>query len=162
VKKPIFTIAIILILDFITKQAIRSHLSLHEVIPVTPFLNIVHVQNRGAAFGMFSSLGQSFFILVAALAVFGIVVYMVRVPAHRTIMAMVLAGAVGNRYDRIVRGHVTDFVDVHVGDLHWPAFNVADSALTVSILLLLILGFRKSPDKSREATNPPPGGSPSA
>ncbi|MGW8322794.1 MAG: signal peptidase II [Thermodesulfobacteriota bacterium] len=147
-RKALLIVVVILVLDFLTKQLVRTHLDLHEVIPLTPFLNLVHVQNTGAAFGMFSSLGRGFFILVALTASVGIVIYMARVPDHRTILAMVLAGALGNLADRVFLGHVTDFVDVHIGRLHWPAFNVADSALTVSIALLLLSGFRKPSSQS--------------
>ena len=147
-RKALLIVVVILVLDFLTKQLVRTHLQLHEVIPITPFLNLVHVQNTGAAFGMFSSLGRTFFILVALTASVGILIYMARVPEHRTILAMVLAGALGNLADRVFLGHVTDFVDVHIGRYHWPAFNVADSALTVSIALLLLTGLRNPSTRS--------------
>jgi len=143
VRKALFIVAFILLLDFVTKQFIRTHLGLHQIIPVTPFLNIVHVQNTGAAFGMFASLGRAFFILVAVAASIGILSYMTRKSHHRNILAMILGGALGNLGDRVFLGHVTDFVDLHARGYHWPAFNVADSALTVSIVLLLLLSFRR-------------------
>lgn len=138
----------VLALDILTKSVIRSYLAIYEAVVVTPFLSIVHVQNRGAAFGVFSSLGNGFFIAVALLASAAVFYYMLRVPEHRIIMALILGGALGNLLDRLRQGYVTDFVDFHIGDLHWPAFNVADSALTVSILLLLLLSFR-GPPKTR-------------
>jgi len=141
----------VLVLDILTKFLIRTYLADYEAVVVTPFLNIVHVQNRGAAFGIFSSLGNGFFIAVALLASVAVFYYMLRVPEHRVIMALILGGAVGNLLDRFRQGYVTDFVDVHIGDLHWPAFNVADSALTMSILLMLFLSFRGQP-KDRDAT----------
>jgi len=153
VKKALAIVAVILVLDFLTKHIIRTYLHLHQVIPLTSFLNIVHVQNTGAAFGMFSGLGRLVFILIALVASAGVVFFMMRVPEYRSVLAMILGGALGNLMDRVFRGHVTDFVDFHIGNLHWPAFNVADSALTLSVLFLLYTSFRKSPEATGNADN---------
>jgi len=156
-KKPVIVVIAVLLADFITKHLIRANLAVYEAIVVTPFLQIVHVQNRGAAFGIFSSLGNKFFIAVAAIAIVGVIIYMMKVKEHRIIMALILGGAAGNLFDRIHQGYVTDFVDFHIGDLHWPAFNVADSALSLSIFLLIISILRdgKAKAPSEEGQHPP-------
>lgn len=156
-KKPIILFISVLLADFITKHLVRTNLEVYEAIVITPFLKIVHVQNRGAAFGMFSSLGNVFFISVALIAIVGVIIYMVKVEEHRIIMALILGGAAGNLFDRIYLGYVTDFVDFHIGDLHWPAFNVADSALSISIFLLIVSIVRsgKAKDPSAAGNHPP-------
>jgi signal peptidase II len=131
-------------LDFLTKKIIVSKIMLYESINVLPFLNIVHVQNRGAAFSLFSNLGNNYFIGISVIAIVAIIVYLSKLSRGLELYAlsMILGGAVGNLLDRIVQGKVTDFIDVFVGGWHWPAFNVADSALTVGIILFLISNMR--------------------
>lgn len=125
-------------LDQITKQLIVTHLGPFEVIEVTSFFTIVYVENTGSAFGMFRSLGNAFFIAAAVLAILFIGWLMVKDSDHRLILSLVLGGAAGNLIDRIRYGHVVDFLDFHIGGVHWPAFNVADSALTIGVTLLII------------------------
>jgi len=134
----------IIALDQITKYLIVNSLSLYDSIEVFPFLHIVNVRNTGAAFGSFKSLGSSFFIIVAVAAI-GFVLYLLMKRTYNTFgLSLILGGAVGNLIDRILYGQVVDFVDFSIGSYHWPAFNVADSALTVGIILILLTSvFRK-------------------
>ncbi len=130
--------AAVLVLDQVTKYIIQSKMSLFEVIPVLPFFNIVYVDNTGSAFGMFKSLGNTFFIAVASLAMIVIIVLIIKYGEDRLPLALVLGGAAGNLMDRVTHGYVVDFLDFFVGRHHWPAFNVADSALTAGIAFLFI------------------------
>ena len=135
--------ALVIMADIITKEMIVSSVSLYERINVLPFLNIVHVQNKGAAFGVFAGLGNNIFIGIAIIAIIFIVVYLMKAPKglETYALSLVLGGAIGNFVDRVRIGKVTDFIDVYVNDWHWPSFNVADSALTVGIALFIISSF---------------------
>jgi len=136
--------ALVIIADIITKEIVVASVPFYERISVLPFLNIVHVQNKGAAFGVFAGLGNKYFIGIAILAIVFIVAYIMKAPRglETYALSLVLGGAIGNFIDRIRIGKVTDFIDVFVGSWHWPAFNVADSALTVGIGLFIISNFR--------------------
>jgi signal peptidase II len=131
--------SLVIILDIITKVIIVNKVGYHEVIKVLPFINIVHIKNKGAAFGMFAGLGNVFFITVSIIAILFILYYLKAVQKRMEIisLSLVLGGAVGNLIDRIKVGEVTDFIDFYVNSWHWPSFNVADSALTVGIILFL-------------------------
>ncbi len=132
--------SLVIISDYITKQAIVQKVSLYERISVLPFLNIVHVENKGAAFGMFAGLGNHLFIGIGVLALLFIVFYLVKAPVGMETygMALVFGGAAGNLIDRLTIGKVIDFIDIYINDWHWPAFNIADSALTVGISIFII------------------------
>lgn len=136
---------IVIILDYLTKKLIVSKIMLYERINVLPFMNIVHVQNKGAAFSMLSNMGNKYFIAISVIAIIAILVYLSRLTKGLELIALslILGGAVGNLIDRILIGKVTDFIDVFVGTLHWPAFNVADSALTVGIALFLLANIKQ-------------------
>ena len=135
--KYAFLVALVIfILDQFTKYLIKSYVSPYEIIRVLPFFNIVYVENIGSAFGMFKSLGNIFFITVAALAMVFVTVLIIKDRDNRLSFSLILGGAAGNLTDRIIRGYVIDFLDVYAGRFHWPAFNVADSALTIGIFLL--------------------------
>lgn len=138
-------------LDWASKRWIESHVSFWDAHPVIPGLfSIVHAQNRGAAFSLLADAPESIRLLVL-IGISGLVTALVawmlvgaiRKPeshteAGRLALALVLAGALGNLYDRILRGSVTDFLLVYWHDWQWPAFNVADSAISVGAVLLLI------------------------
>lgn len=133
-------------LDQFTKYLIKSNVSPYEIIRVLPFFNIVYVENTGSAFGMFKSLGNIFFIIVAVLAMVFVTVLIIKDRDNRLSFSLILGGAAGNLIDRIIRGYVIDFLDLYAGRFHWPAFNVADSALTIGIFLLalrLFFGHKK-------------------
>jgi len=128
----------VFVLDQATKCIITNNLNLHQVIKALPFFNLVYYRNIGSAFGMFKSLGNLFFILVSAAAIAAVSVMIVMDGGNRIGLSLILGGAAGNLADRVVHGYVIDFLEVYVRDFYWPAFNVADSALTIGILLLMI------------------------
>jgi len=134
-------------LDQLTKYLAASLINPFEPIEVLPFFNLVNVRNVGAAFGLFASMGNAFFIAVSFAAIALIAFLITRGKDGLAGLTLILSGAVGNLIDRLALGHVRDFLDFHAGSYHWPAFNVADSALTVGIALLLAgpLFKRKAP-----------------
>jgi signal peptidase II len=142
--------ALVLLLDQATKLAVVDRLIAYvDVIPLTGFFNLVHVHNKGAAFSLFADQPgwqRGFFIGVALIAS-GVILYLMRkTQGRRTFsiaLALILGGAIGNVIDRILYGHVIDFLDVYVGTWHWPAFNVADSAISVGAVMLIWDGMRK-------------------
>ena len=136
-------IALVVILDQITKYLIRVSLAPFETITIFPLLNLVNVQNKGAAFGMFRGLGNTFFIVISIIAIVFMIWVMVTNREHYGIFSLLAGGAVGNLTDRVLFGSVTDFIDVHISRYHWPAFNVADASLTIGILLFILQMIRK-------------------
>jgi signal peptidase II len=131
-------VLLIFVLDQLTKFFIKTNIGPLDAIRVTSFFNIVHVVNTGSAFGLFKSLGNSFFIVITLLAIGLITVMLFKDKDSRLPFALILGGAAGNLADRIIFRQVTDFLDFHAGGHHWPAFNIADSALTIGVALLLI------------------------
>lgn len=142
-KSPFyFLIAILVVLlDQITKFLARSLIGPFETIKVFPFLHLVSVRNEGAAFGLFKGFGNIPFILISLIAVIVVIVLLIRGKEDRFGLALILGGAIGNMIDRITLGSVTDFVDVFAGRFHWPAFNVADSALTIGLVVMVVSSF---------------------
>ncbi len=141
----------VVVLDRMTKLVVRAGVSPWDTIPVIPgFFNIVHTENPGVAFGMLAGAHGAWrgLLLVAVSAiVLALIGYLVLRPLPRgqrvnwlirTALALILGGAAGNLYDRIVHGAVTDFVEVYAGSHYFPAFNVADSAITVGAALLIL------------------------
>lgn len=134
--------AAVMLADQITKQiAIRS-IAQFESVTVLPFLNWVHLQNRGAAFSMLSQMPPWFFVLLGVVVSVAILIWLRRNPTgQRAVaagLALILGGALGNVIDRVRLGHVTDFIDFHVAGWHFAAFNVADAAITVGAGLLIL------------------------
>ena len=131
--------AVVVVLDFITKKLIMLYVNPYEAIDILPFLRIVNVKNMGAAFGLFSSLGNNVFIIIYVIAIIIIILYCLSIPKGIELfsLAVILGGSIGNLIDRLTIGKVIDFIDFFIGKWHWPAFNVADSALTVGMVLLL-------------------------
>lgn len=144
-----FIILLVLLgLDQLTKYLIVLNLELYEVRPLIPgMFNLVHVTNKGAAFSMFASvdspLRHYFFVAVNSAAFIGLTIAAWKMSAqhllYRLSFAMIAAGAVGNLIDRLRFGAVIDFLDFYVGSFHWPAFNVADSAICVGVALLFVM-----------------------
>jgi signal peptidase II len=142
--------ALVLVLDQATKIYIDRSMRLHSSITVVEnFFNITYLRNKGAAFGILanSSYRLPFFILVSAVAVCVIIVAIGRLRDDQNFaaasLALIFSGALGNLIDRIRMGEVIDFLDAHWYDHHWPAFNVADSAICVGVFLLAIDMFRE-------------------
>jgi signal peptidase II len=134
-------------LDRLTKQLIEARMSAFDTYAVIPgFFDIIHARNRGAAFSMFAdstSPWRPFFLIGLSLAALVLVAGILRNASRldRSTafgLSLILGGALGNVLDRIVSGAVTDFLDFYVGSYHWPAFNVADSAIVVGSGLLLL------------------------
>ncbi|HEX6864240.1 MAG TPA: signal peptidase II [Thermoanaerobaculia bacterium] len=152
----------VMVLDQWTKWLVELHLPHHAAEPVIPgFLNLTHVRNTGVAFGLFASDGHGTnwtLTLLGLVALTAVGVYFWLAPSKDrwllAALALVVGGAVGNLIDRVASGAVTDFIDIYVGAHHWPSFNVADSAITIGILLMAIDSFR--PHRHPEETHPDP------
>lgn len=133
----------VVVLDQITKYLARTHIGAYESIELLPVLNLVNVQNKGAAFGMFRSLGNMFFISVSIAALIFMSWVIIKDKEDHRIFALLAGGAAGNLIDRLYLGYVVDFVDVFIAGYHWPAFNVADSALSVGMVFMALSILRK-------------------
>lgn len=133
--------------DLATKAWASSAIEAGEVRVVTPFLNLVLWHNPGAAFSFLAGAGgwQRWFFIGVTVAVSAVLVIMLRRSgANRLLaaaLALVLGGAAGNLWDRVTLGHVVDFIQLHAAGYYWPAFNVADSAITLGVVLILWDGF---------------------
>jgi len=137
--------ALIIALDWITKQRVTEALELYRPVEVFPWLNIMLAHNYGAAFSFLSDASgwqRWFFVALASGVSVVLVVWLLRLPRRDWVtglgLALVLGGAVGNLIDRIQLGYVVDFIDVHFRGWHYPAFNVADSSITCGVILLLL------------------------
>lgn len=159
--------AAIFLLDRLTKILIKTHLSGYDTIRVIPgFFNIVHNENPGVAFGLFADSANPFrtIVLIGLSAVILVLITTVLLRSSRQpgvpnwlmriALAFILGGALGNLYDRIVHGTVTDFVEVYADNHYFPAFNVADSAITVGAGLLII-DMLRSREKERHVVGAP-------
>lgn len=151
---------VLVALDQITKMFIMHTMHLHESIPViSGFFNLTYIRNPGAAFGIFANSNSAFRLIffvgtsVFALGLLGTIFYRLHsddVWGQLTVSS-IFGGAIGNLIDRLRYGEVIDFLDFHVSGYHWPAFNVADSAISVGVVSLLIIFAM---DKKKE--EPPP------
>ncbi len=146
---------VILVLDQVTKLYVDANFRLHETVPVIrDFFHLTYVRNKGAAFGILAdnAVRIPFFITVSIVAMLGILWYMKRLRDDQRLalfsLSLVFSGAFGNLIDRIRLGEVIDFLDVFWQRYHWPAFNVADSAITVGVTLLFIEMWREDRNKS--------------
>ena len=150
--------AIVLVIDQATKLSIDRSMDLHSSTTVVEnFFNITYLRNKGAAFGVLANSGYRlpFFILVSlvAIAVIIVVFYRLRPDQKFTAfsLALIFSGALGNLIDRVRLGEVIDFLDAHWYSHHWPAFNIADSAICVGVFLLAIDMFiEEKRQKARE------------
>jgi signal peptidase II len=152
--------AVVAVLDQTTKAVVQANLQPGARIGVLPFADLVLVFNTGAAFSFLAGAGgwqRAFFIAIALGAAILILHLLRRHPEERVFcagLALILGGALGNLWDRITLGHVVDFVLLHAYGYHWPAFNVADSAITVGAGLLIwdgVFGERRAGKARREA-----------
>ncbi|NSX02340.1 signal peptidase II [Cupriavidus gilardii] len=141
--------ALVVVLDQFFKIVIVRSFTYGESRPVTGFFNLVLVYNKGAAFSFLADAGgwQRWFFTGLGLAVGAFIVWLLFRHAGQKLfslaVSLVLGGAIGNVIDRIVYGHVVDFLDFHLRGYHWPAFNVADCAITVGAVLLIVDEFRR-------------------
>ena len=161
---------VVIVADQLTKLQIMQTMRLHESIPVVPNLfSLTYIRNPGAAFGLLAGSSNAFRMVffgltsIFALGLLGTILF--RMPERdwvgRLSVAGILGGAVGNLIDRLRYGEVIDFLDVYVENYHWPAFNVADSAITVGVLFLIIhFAFEKKeePPLTPESSSVPGAG----
>jgi len=139
---------VVLAVDQLTKYVVAQTVTVAKGVEVTPFFNLVLAYNKGAAFSLLANAAgwQRELFIVIALAASVWIVYLLRKHSRQTLfctaLSLVLAGAVGNVIDRILFGAVIDFLDFHAFGYHWPAFNVADSAITCGAALLIWDGLR--------------------
>ena len=147
-------LAALLALDQATKALVARTVDLYRTITVIPgFFNITRIHNKGAIFGTFSRTDSKLVFALLTTASFAALVlvvhYFFRTPAGEKLMrvalTLIMAGALGNLFDRLVRGHVIDFLDFHIGEAHWPFFNAADSCITIGACLMLVILFRRKP-----------------
>lgn len=160
----------VLAIDQLSKWYIRKSIALYESIPVIDsFFHITHVRNSGGAFSLLSDADSAVripFFIVASIIAIGALVYLLRqVATHQKVLlfalAGILGGALGNAVDRVRLGQVTDFLDFHWHGYHWPAFNVADSFITIGVVILLLhsffAGHSKEPLRSQGPSAPAAG-----
>ncbi len=140
----------IIIADQISKTVMVNWLDLYESVPVLPFFNLTLAHNFGAAFSFLAGAGgwQRWFFVVLAVVISAVLIIWMRRLAQTAkleaiSLALIIGGAIGNVIDRLIYGYVIDFLDVYAGSYHWPAFNIADSAICVGAVLLIIDSFRK-------------------
>jgi signal peptidase II len=136
--------ALTLVLDQLSKcWILESVMDPPRLIAVAPFFNIVLVWNRGVSFGLFGGEAPWLLLAVAAAIIVVLLVWLTRARRRPLALALglVIGGALGNAADRMVHGAVMDFLDFHAGGIHWPAFNIADSAITIGVALMLLDGL---------------------
>jgi len=162
--KWLWITVIVVVLDQVTKSVAVSNLVLFQPVEVFPGFNFTMMHNKGAAFSFLSDASgwQRWFFTVIAIGVsIGILIWLTRLPSDHRLMAisltLILGGALGNVWDRVLLGYVIDFIDVYYADYHWPAFNIADSAICVGAGLLILDSLRSarqehkaSPEQSQQ------------
>lgn len=151
----------LIFLDQATKLHIMQSMGLHESIPIIPgFFNLTYIRNPGAAFGLLASSGATFrmiffgFASLFALGLLSTIFYRLREDDRigQVSIVAILGGAIGNLLDRIRYGEVIDFLDFYIGAYHWPAFNVADTAITVGVVFL-VLHYRLETKKEKDSAS---------
>ena len=141
----------VIVVDQVTKAIVERTMELHETIPLLPVFSLTYVRNTGAAFGIFGAAPAAvrlpLFLLVTLAAAWALVSMLRHARAEQRVLVAalggILGGAAGNAICRVRYGEVIDFLDAHWGDLHWPAFNVADSAITVGVIVVLLVSLRE-------------------
>ncbi len=145
--------AVVIALDLLTKQWVQSKLTFGERIPLTSFFDLVLFYNEGAAFSFLAGAGgwQRLFFSTIALIASAVIIHLLYKHQNQAGqklfclgLGLILGGALGNLVDRLTLGHVVDFLFFHYEHYYWPAFNVADSAITCGVILLLWDSFKKS------------------
>lgn len=137
----------VILLDQITKNMVLKYFLLHQVKTVLPIFKLTLAYNKGAAFSFLSNEAGSLYLFgaFAAIVSIGLLIWLAKLPKNRHVLAaalaLILAGALGNLIDRVYHGHVIDFLLFHWKNYYWPAFNVADTAITIGVVLFLIDAF---------------------
>lgn len=138
----------IFLLDILTKNYIQNKIMYGDQVEITSFLSFVHFQNPGAAFSFLSDQGgwQKYFLIAISLLAVIYIPWLINQYKKNMLIVigllLILGGAIGNLYDRISYGYVIDFIYLHIAEFYWPAFNVADSAISIGVLLFLYGSFR--------------------
>lgn len=152
---------VVIICDQITKALASAYITPGLAVPVLPSLDLVLAHNTGAAFSMFADAGgwQRWLFTAFTMVISSILlIWMWRLPKDQhwlaCALALVLGGALGNLWDRVMLGYVIDFIDVYYGHLHWPAFNVADSAICLGAAMLLVDACRPQRDAEENKACP--------
>jgi len=152
----------VLLLDQLSKFWASAALNYADPVAVLPFFNLTLLHNPGAAFSFLADAGgwqRWLFALLAITIVAALTIWLMRLRADERwtafALTMIIGGAVGNLVDRLLHGYVVDFLDFHVGGYHWPAFNIADAAITVGVVILLITSFRsETPSETGQKHQP--------
>jgi signal peptidase II len=149
---------LIVVLDLWTKALATESLSLYRPVELTSWLNMTLAHNYGAAFSFLSDAGgwqRWLFTGLASVVTLVLIAWLLRLPSSEKLTAaalcLIIGGAVGNLIDRVMNGYVVDFIDVHVKGWHWPAFNLADSAITCGVILLLLDSLLQSIAEKRSS-----------
>lgn len=151
--KIFFAISSIVIADQITKFCIHKNLAFMTYLDIFPFFKIVHFQNKGAAFSFLHDAAgwQRYFLITVSMIAIVVIPFFIKKnkkePLALWSFTCILAGAIGNLIDRIYYGYVIDFIYLHVNDFYWPAFNIADSFITIGAFLLIFDMVKKSREK---------------
>ena len=150
--------AVVVVLDQITKALTRSNMDLYDSVPViTNFFHLTYVTNDGMAFGLNFPGGIYVFSVVSIILTAIIFMYLWKEQNNHILMrlslALILAGAIGNLIDRLRFGEVVDFFDFMIGDFHWYIFNVADSSVTIGMILFLYFSFYIQPKLQQETVS---------
>ena len=138
----------VFLLDIVSKNFIQNKIMYGEQVEITSFLSLVHFQNPGAAFSFLSDQGgwQRYFLIAISLLAVLYIPWLINQYKKNIVIVigllLILGGAIGNLYDRISYGYVIDFVYLHIAEFYWPAFNVADSAISLGVLLFLYGSFK--------------------
>lgn len=146
---------LVIVLDQVSKLLADSLLQYHQPVAVIPLFNFTLMYNKGAAFSFLAGAGgwqRWFFLILTSTVSFIIYRWLRKLKSHQvlqyTALALILGGAIGNLIDRAIYGYVIDFIDVYYNIYHWPAFNIADSAITVGAILLILDTFKNSHENS--------------
>ena len=137
-----------LILDQLSKNiALVNYNLLKDGILISDYLNLVYVENRGVSFGFFSEHDKSFYFGVLSILISVYIVFLIfksQLNIELIGLSLILSGALGNGFDRIYHQYVIDFIDFHIGDYHWPAFNLADSFISIGAILFIFSMLKSS------------------
>ncbi len=141
---------ILILLDQFTKYLIARHIPLYHNIPViSDFFNLTHIRNPGVAFGLFAQNTAEYkamvFVAISTFAIIAILYFFHHTPSNKKIvingLTLICGGAIGNLIDRVLYKEVIDFLDFFIGSYHWPAFNVADSCITIGVGMMILDSF---------------------
>lgn len=155
--KWFFLSLIVIIIDQITKGIASAQLTMFDPVAILPYFNFTLMHNQGAAFSFLSDAGgwqRWFFTALACIVSIVIIIWIKRLKPEEKMtaisLALILGGAIGNLIDRVRFGYVVDFIDVYYNTSHWPAFNIADSAISVGAVIMIIASLKSEDKKAPE------------